>query len=173
MTNVSMLNRPRDGTKTPNHSSGPSQPNRYSSQSDDFLHGSPVCHTRRTEPQHSPRRDTAHRGSTDLDGYRTSAGRRKTGDAQHQAGQDESQGPQELIQHEELPIMDPASDKLACKSAATNIAMSRAGDAIARLEDFAGTGCLRVVPRSRSAPFGASRRAASPWCLPCKPQIGT
>ena len=36
---------------------------------------------------------------------------------QHQTGQDERQdereGPQELIQHEELPVMDPAADKLA------------------------------------------------------------
>ena len=37
---------PTDGTKTPSHSSGPNQPNRSSSQSADFLHGSPVQDTR-------------------------------------------------------------------------------------------------------------------------------
>src|SRR5664280_2564226 len=36
---------PRDGTKTPNRSSGPNPPNRSSSQSGDFLYGSPVRHT--------------------------------------------------------------------------------------------------------------------------------
>src|SRR5674476_511158 len=36
---------PRDGTKTPSRSSGPNPPNRSSSQSGDFLHGSPVRHT--------------------------------------------------------------------------------------------------------------------------------
>jgi len=86
---------------------------------------------------------------------------------QHQTGQDERQdeceGPQELIQHEELPVMDPAADKLACKSAATDISMSRVRDAIARLEGFAGTGLVRATLEKRPA----LRRTTScePWCL--------
>ena len=39
---------PTDGTKTPSHSSGLNRPNRSSSQSADFLHGSPVQDTRGT-----------------------------------------------------------------------------------------------------------------------------
>ena len=126
------------------------------------------CRPTRAEPQHLPRSGTSYRGSTDLDGYRTSAGRRKADDAQHQTGQDERQdereGPQELIQHEELPVMDPAADKLACKSAATDISMSRVGDAIARRQGFAGTGRVRTTLEERPA----LRRTTSrePWCLP-------
>ena len=50
-----------------------------------------------------------------------------------------------------LPVMDPAADKLACKSAATDISTSRVGDAIARTEGFAGTGRVRATLEERPA----------------------